>query len=893
MQSFPSGITFKFPWRPYQERVLSELDAYFSNDDLHLIAPPGSGKTVLGLEVALRLNNPTLILAPTITIRNQWVQRFTKLFLQTQKPVGWISKDIREPKFLTVSTYQGLHAACKEEQDELDNNGKTDSTAFIKNLDKHNIGTIVVDEAHHLKNAWWESVMSIKNELSANIVGLTATPPYDVPYAEWQRYLKLCGPVDTEISVPELVAEENLCPHQDYVYFSRPTRREFKKIEKHRQRIEKLFHQVKDDATLADALEEHPFFQNAEEHLNWIYKNLEYFSAILIFLNETGRSIPDSYLEIIGDKGFSIPELNYAWIELVLTFYLYEDEEHFEAYREHQETLINKLKNSGAITKHAIHFRHHKNIHRSLSSSISKLKSIRQIVDFEHKNLGQDLRMVILTDYIRGDFLLDEPENDLVLNKMGVVPIFEKLRRTHGSQIKLGVLTGSLLIIPATALGELRKLAKAYQVDDINAKPLAYDSHYLQVDIGSQLGKHSVAIITKLFKSGAIEVLTGTKALLGEGWDAPFINALVLASFVGSYVLTNQMRGRAIRTERGNPKKTSNIWHLVCIDPTAPDGGEDIRMLNRRLKAFIGVSFDDKAGIANGTNRLNLPTELDTIPKIDQANADMLARAAQRELLHDEWMEALENGTTLIEDLKKPFPEERGYTQTKKLYYNKTIAYLVGLLGSGFLFFVESIAKGMVYFRNRIQNMDDLFGWLTIVSIICFIVFGVQLYRTGRIYLKYRDIGKDIKNIAQALLQSLIHEGTIKTDESKLNIYTEVDEDGAINCRLEGGTTYEKSSFIKSLEEIVSAVESPRYIITRRSMFLDIIGQKDYHAVPEILGKHKKTASLFHQKWKKFVGFSDLIFTQSVEGRKLLLKSRIHSLSAQFEDKTERVSKWK
>jgi superfamily II DNA or RNA helicase len=54
------------------------------------------------------------------------------------------------------------------------------------------------------------------------IVALTATPPYDVTPFEWQRYEELCGPVDAEVSVPELVWEGDLCPHQDYVYLSLP-----------------------------------------------------------------------------------------------------------------------------------------------------------------------------------------------------------------------------------------------------------------------------------------------------------------------------------------------------------------------------------------------------------------------------------------------------------------------------------------------------------------------------------------------------------------------------------------------------------------------------------------------------------------------------------------------
>ena len=43
------------------------------------------------------------------------------------------------------------------------------------------------------------------------VISLTATPPYDATPAQWERYCKVCGPVDEEISVPELVKEGSLC----------------------------------------------------------------------------------------------------------------------------------------------------------------------------------------------------------------------------------------------------------------------------------------------------------------------------------------------------------------------------------------------------------------------------------------------------------------------------------------------------------------------------------------------------------------------------------------------------------------------------------------------------------------------------------------------------------
>ena len=54
-------------------------------------------------------------------------------------------------------------------------------------------------------------------------IALTATPPYDVNPREWQRYIELCGPIDEEISVPELVRHGELCPHQDYISLTTPT----------------------------------------------------------------------------------------------------------------------------------------------------------------------------------------------------------------------------------------------------------------------------------------------------------------------------------------------------------------------------------------------------------------------------------------------------------------------------------------------------------------------------------------------------------------------------------------------------------------------------------------------------------------------------------------------
>ena len=118
MNRFPDEVRFQATWRPYQARVLGELEQHLDDERLHVIAAPGSGKTVLGLEVVHRLDAPALILAPTLAIRDQWVHRLIELFLpHGARTPDWISRDLDNPKFFNVATYQALHSVMSRSRD--------------------------------------------------------------------------------------------------------------------------------------------------------------------------------------------------------------------------------------------------------------------------------------------------------------------------------------------------------------------------------------------------------------------------------------------------------------------------------------------------------------------------------------------------------------------------------------------------------------------------------------------------------------------------------------------------------------------------------------------------------------------------------------------------------
>ena len=160
-----------------------------------------------------------------------------------------MSVDLKNPALLTITTYQALHALCgaadhetdvaEDEEDMTTETVETDgengnvavARRFPEVLSLAAFRTLVVDEAHHLRSEWWKTLTFAVDHLDRpTIVSLTATPPYDVTAFEWQRYEELCGPIDAEVSVPELVREGDLCAHQDYVYLSLPRPEELQVI---------------------------------------------------------------------------------------------------------------------------------------------------------------------------------------------------------------------------------------------------------------------------------------------------------------------------------------------------------------------------------------------------------------------------------------------------------------------------------------------------------------------------------------------------------------------------------------------------------------------------------------------------------------------------------------
>ncbi len=888
------SFTFKYTWRSYQQRFLKDFDDHIADNHLHVVAPPGSGKTVLGLEMMRRVNQKTLVLAPTITIRNQWEERMFECFVSEKNTNELralsgieVSQNIKKPGHITFATYQSLHAFAKNEME-----GSMD--LLVDFFAKAGIKNIILDEAHHLKNEWWKPLFALKKIEGCTLTALTATPPYDSEQREIAKYFQLCGPIDIEISVPELIKEGNLCVHQDYIYFSEPDEEQIQYILKYRVKSMDLLNNLVANDDFGTFVLEHNLYTLSDGKLDSIYENPDFYVAILVYLNARGHDIPKERYELLGidEKQTQLPSFNQEWAERLLQPILVT---YREDYIKDEEVLLEvekQLRRIGAFDKNRVDFKGQKELYKSLAQSPNKLKSIQEIIDFESAQMGSGLRAVILTDYIRKEFLESGGDDLRHINKLGVIPIFHHLRhsleqhpdRWQGKNKleKLAVLSGTLVIIHHKLEAQITRVldSQDYTLE------LLIDTEFIIIKPRERAKNEMVSIITSLFTDGHIEILIGTAALLGEGWDAPAINTLILASYVSSFVMSNQMRGRAIRIEPRNPDKVASVWHLACLDPTADNGGEDIAKLRRRFDAFCGVSLDNEPFIENGADRCNLPRE---VYNKESLNESMRLHASQRDVVKARWSSALSTGRLLVHEVKLDYSPQHKRTLPKKIYHRDLVKSSFLQIGALVTIAIPEIVLNNVgvYFSRGITY----FFYAVLSSVAMLLI--PKTYKAIVRYLKYGRVDKQVEKMAQAVLKSLRVSMHITTQVQELKLGVEYLPNGEVACFLTGATAREEILFTNGLQELLAPIDNPRYMIEQRGWFQRKFGFANYYAVPSLLTGNKKDAQLFYKYWQIYVGKSALVFTRTLEGRKQLLKARFHYLNSEDTLKTKESAIWK
>ncbi|MFS9002660.1 DEAD/DEAH box helicase family protein [Streptococcus salivarius] len=882
-------LSFKGQWRQYQQRVLDKAESFMDDGKIHLVAAPGSGKTTLGIEFIQRFGNPTLILVPTVTIRQQWVDRINQAFLSDDNLVEQlISQDLKRPKIITVATYQALHSAMNqvvgdsliEDTDDESQQEHFDFQGFDirKTFEDKDLGTLCLDECHHLRNEWWKSLEIFRKSFpKIKMISLTATPPYEGEPALWERYISMCGEIDEEITVPELVKEGTLCPHQDYVYFAFPTKEERVQLDQFEKQKLNFLTKLSTDIDFLNTIQSSPALRNQISDDD-LLANPKYLSAILIFLRSKELPFPQRFQELLATK--TLPTFTLEWFETLLNGIIFQVPNWFGFTEEAFNQLKSDLKANGLIERNQVKLIRNKKQDVLLNQSLGKLNAVRDIFKAEYHSLGNNLRQLVLTDFIRKDFQIHLGDNSAQFTQLGVLSYFESIRREMIEQswtVPVAVLTGSLVIIPTSAKEHLERL--------IPNSRLSYDvigqlsqEDYLKVRVS---GSHHnlVTALTQLFQEGHIQVIIGTKSLLGEGWDAPCVNSLILASFVGSFMLSNQMRGRAIRVWPDNPNKTSNIWHLVSINLSPrrwfdfQDEKEkydetlelqlyalspDLDLLDRRMTQFLGLHYQEPT-IESGIDRLDLNQITFSRKGLEKLNQNAITLSQKRQELKDRWQQAL----PLYEEMEVVNQVEVDKQFLPLVYLNDWMKAFLISQALAATYFIIDVTRYFIVGKPFVHSLPIL-----LLALLLLAVFW------GR-YFIYKSPYNRLEIFGKAIHQALLDSGQIETKESAPRVVKDSKQAIYNAIYLKGASMREKEIFSQAITEFFAPIENQRYILKACHKVKD---QTEFFAVPSMFEKRKADAESFLRQIQKSLGKYDLIYTRSVQGRPILLEARIKAL---------------
>jgi len=874
MNSF-NNIHFKGKFRDYQQRVLDNADKYLKDGKINIVAAPGSGKTVLGLELIRRLASPCIVLSPTTAIRQQWGERFKDLFLDNSEDFSLLfSYDLHNIKLVNSLTYQALYSAVDKISGVDDDDIDCSDVDIFAVMREFGIKTVCLDEAHHLKNEWQKALEIFISALDKDvkIISLTATPPYDSEGSEWSRYVSICGEIDEEIFVPELVGQNTLCPHQDYVYFNYPTESELEVFRAHKERALLAV----EDLGKLNLFAHVCHFLNAERDYDNLFSDAKEYIALATLLRYYGFEIDKKLIrELTAQRG--LPPFKMQYAETAIQFLLNGD----LITEEQKAEIVSVLKDHSVYEKKKVTLDLNERLKRALISSVGKLESIKRIASNEASVMGERLRMLILTDYIKKENLSKIASSE-EFNSVNTVSIFETLRRAN-LNVTIGVLSGSLVILP-----------RSIDLSDIkHKKENIADTNYCTVEFAGALHR-GVNYVGKLFEEGKIQILIGTKSLLGEGWDSPCINSLILASFVGSFVLSNQMRGRAIRIDKNDPEKSANIWHLVTVEPEylfkdkaterifatlTEDYNElrsyDYEILKRRFDSFMGPNYSTGM-IESGIERITLIKPPYDKNGIERINEDMLKLSSDRGRVKNKWRGEVADGRFAV-GIETDIPKEARLPVFT--FWNFALNAII---------VSTEIALSQTLMRLIANNNVPL----TLGTLAVMVGLFILLYNGVKKMVLHSNPANSIKTLGVAVYKTLC-ECDLISPSAKVET-TAHKQLYFVALHLRNASIHDQNIFNAAMAEMLSPIENPRYILISKTKF-NRYNYKLSFACPSIIGKKKEYVEVLAEKLKATTGNFEPIYTHREDGRGLILKCRKRSYIAFNEKamgKKYKVSHW-
>ncbi len=878
----------------YRENLLKKVEGRLKRQRLHLVTPPGADKIVLGLELVRMMNSPCLILSPSRAQCDRWGETFLTEFLpreEQKKKDQYLSYDLSAPALLTLITYDELYATVSRGQDSGGARGSDLSdAAIIRIIEEHGICAIVLDEAHHLEHGRQSALESFMGVLGgdASVLALTTALPYDLGTEDWERFIELCGEVDEEVWIPELVKEHILCPHEDYIHISHPTIGETDGIRGYRTRV---------DEAVADAMTL-PFMAVLNSRMillqqnrpDYFYAHHEIMIALLTLLNEYGYPVNLKVFQRLTGLVKMAP-LTVGQAELAFSYLL---ESQTLTRDDERDALIHLFTDRRIYDHHHVRFTMPDKVARTLAASAGKLESITAVTVAELRSLDASLRQLIFTDPLYED-TLSLIGSAQELSPTGAATVFETLRR-RADMPPIGCVSRGLAILPAA----VELVPNRLSADGVAVTPIADTAYALyRFDAASAVADTVIQEVTRLFEAGDIRVLLGSLDALERIPSLCFVNSLIVASATASIPEIDRIRGAVLYADPHVPGKTAHIWHLVTVEPVysraeyptlrlasrmAPINADDTiragielrsmdyRRLRRSFENYMGASRKNGA-LENGIDRLDAAMNYDVdntdelMEGVNAINADMLMRAHDRVSMAGQWQEATATEVCPVAEVRIPQA-----ARVPVLTLQNTLLSVLAVLSMLIGFAVFPTVVSVTYLA--IESAPQL---LVLSLILLAIVVGVILWavlftlRFLPLLLRHITATASIRSLCKSLMKAMKDLKLIDPN-AKLTM-TGMSSRKAYRVHAEQCSRAEQVIYQKALAELFSAIGSPRYIMVRAGWFHRFLWKWSF-ACPSVIGQNDISVKTFEKYIRRSLGSMKFQYTRREPGSRSLIAAR-------------------
>lgn len=622
--------------RPYQRAALDAIDAAWNRRGhrVLVVLPAGSGKTLVGLAAAARLGRRTVVLSPNTATAGQWLNQWHEMFTPTRDTTAPItSANLEDSADLTSLTYAQL--APFDADTEVDAEGepvrghdrRLGPTAdrlceVLQSADGP--ATLILDDCQHVLEVWGDLLEELLTRVAGvRVVALTATPTWALSQPAAERAVRIVGPPVVEVSLPALVKQGYLAPYAELAWLCQPAAEEREWCDAQRVRFDEL----RAEATAAGfaSTDFYPWLDAFVDHMTpgeWdelTRTTPELVAAVMrahhagMVDAPAGSSLSPAYRVALTADDWAVLLGQYTRSALLDSV--------AGADQACAKRLVTGLAAVGVgVTSRGVR-RTRAAGARIVARSEAKTSATVEIVAAESAALAGRLRALVVCDHETSPASLPMGLAGVMDPQSGSALAVARRLAGDARLASRGVVLVTASLVAASARGAAILRAARPDLPWRTEGTLTFFGEGLNVPSDSE--RHGgggaagylpgwsgstgwgpdvwVPLVSDLFDNGAISVLVGTRALLGEGWDARSVTTVVDLTTATSPSAVTAVRGRALRLDPAWPDKVAHTWTVACIAPEDVRGFEDYRRLVAKHDAYLGLDAQQRvvAGVGH------------------------------------------------------------------------------------------------------------------------------------------------------------------------------------------------------------------------------------------------------------------------------------------------------